>query len=264
MTDFFIVVDIIEKKELIEMKIAQPKPFTFEGGDKAVLLLHGFTGNSADVRMLGRFLEKKGYTCHAPHYKGHGVAPEELVHTGPEDWWKDVMDGYQLLKDRGHESIAAVGLSLGGVFSLKLGYTVPIKGIVPMCAPMYIKSEEVMYEGVLEYAREYKKREGKSEDQIQQEMEEFKKTPMNTLNALQGLISEVRDSIDMIYAPTFVVQARNDHMINTDSANIIYNNVESPVKDIKWYEESGHAITLDKERDQLHEDVYQFLESLDW
>lgn len=246
------------------MKIAQPKPFTFEGGEKAVLLLHGFTGNSADVRMLGRFLEKKGYTCHAPHYKGHGVAPEELVHTGPKDWWKDVMDGYEFLKSKGHESIAAVGLSLGGVFSLKLGYTVPIKGIVPMCAPMYIKSEEVMYEGVLAYAREYKKREGKSSEQIEQEMEEFKQTPMNTLKSLQELIAEVRNSVDMIYAPTFVVQGRHDHMINTDSANIIYNSVESPKKDIKWYEESGHTITFDKERDQLHEDVYAFLESLDW
>ncbi|MGG0478761.1 carboxylesterase [Priestia megaterium] len=246
------------------MKIAQPKPFTFEGGEKAVLLLHGFTGNSADVRMLGRFLEKKGYTCHAPHYKGHGVAPEELVHTGPKDWWKDVMDGYEFLKSKGHESIAAVGLSLGGVFSLKLGYTVPIKGIVPMCAPMYIKSEEVMYEGVLAYAREYKKREGKSSEQIEQEMEEFKQTPMNTLKSLQELIAEVRNSVDMIYAPTFVVQGRHDHMINTESANIIYNSVESPTKDIKWYEESGHTITFDKERDQLHEDVYAFLESLDW
>ncbi|MEH7368802.1 MULTISPECIES: alpha/beta hydrolase [Priestia] len=246
------------------MKIAQPRPFTFEGGEKAVLLLHGFTGNSADVRMLGRFLEKKGYTCHAPHYKGHGVAPEELVHTGPKDWWKDVMDGYEFLKSKGHESIAAVGLSLGGVFSLKLGYTVPIKGIVPMCAPMYIKSEEVMYEGVLAYAREYKKREGKSSEQIEQEMEEFKQTPMNTLKSLQELIAEVRNSVDMIYAPTFVVQGRHDHMINTDSANIIYNSVESPTKDIKWYEESGHTITFDKERDQLHEDVYAFLESLDW
>ncbi|MEH6884093.1 carboxylesterase, partial [Priestia megaterium] len=56
----------------------------------------------------------------------------------------------------------------------------------------------------------------------------------------------------------------HDHMINTDSANIIYNSVESPTKDIKWYEESGHTITFDKERDQLHEDVYAFLESLDW
>ncbi|AIE61284.1 alpha/beta hydrolase [Bacillus methanolicus] len=246
------------------MRIKMPEPFTFEGGKRAVLLLHGFTGNSADVRMLGRFLEKKGYTCHAPHYKGHGVPPEELVHTGPEDWWKDVLEGYEFLKKRGHDEIAVAGLSLGGVFSLKLGYTHPVKGIIPMCAPMYIKSEEVMYKGVLEYAREFKKREGKPEDQIEQEMAEFAKTPMKTLKSLQELIADVRNHVDMIYAPIFVVQGRHDKMINIDSANIIYNNVQSDVKKIKWYEESGHVITLDKEKDQLHEDVYQFLEQLNW
>jgi carboxylesterase len=246
------------------MKIAMPKPFTFEGGPRAVLLLHGFTGNSADVRMLGRYLEKRGYTCHAPHYKGHGVPPEELVHTGPEDWWKDVTEAYEFLNSKGHKEIAVAGLSLGGVFSLKLGYTVPIKGIVPMCAPMYIKSEEVMYEGILEYAREFKRREGKSIEQVEAEMEDFKKTPMNTLKALQNLIADVREHVDHIYAPTFVVQARHDHMINTDSANIIYNGIESDDKSIKWYEESGHVITLDKEKEQLHEDVFQFLESLNW
>lgn len=245
-------------------RIKLPQPFTFKGGKRAVLLLHGFTGNSADVRMLGRFLEKKGYTCHAPHYKGHGVPPEELVTTGPSDWWKDVMLGYDFLKSKGHDEIAVAGLSLGGVFSLKLGYTVPIKGIVPMCAPMYIKSEEVMYEGVLQYARDYKKYEGKSPEQIEVEMDRFVETPMNTLKALQELIADVRHHIDHIYAPTFVVQARHDKMINIDSANIIYNSIESPRKEIKWYEESGHVITLDKERDQLHEDVFHFLESLDW
>lgn len=245
------------------MKLVAPQPFTFEAGERAVLLLHGFTGNSADVRMLGRFLQSKGYTCHAPIYKGHGVPPEELVHTGPEDWWQDVMNAYEYLKQN-HEKIAVVGLSLGGVFSLKLGYTVPVVGIVPMCAPMYIKSEQTMYEGVLAYAREYKKREGKSEDQIEREMAEFAKTPMKTLKALQQLIADVRDHLDFIYAPVFVVQARHDDMINSDSANIIYNGVESPVKQIKWYEESGHVITLDKEKEQLHEDIYAFLESLDW
>lgn len=246
------------------MKLASPKPFTFEGGERAVLLLHGFTGNSADVRMLGRFLEKKGYTCHAPIYKGHGVPPEQLVHTGPEDWWKDVMNAYQHLKDQGYEKIAAVGLSLGGVFSLKLAYTLPILGVVPMCAPMYIKSEEIMYQGILAYAREYKKREQKSPERIEQEMFEFKQTPMNTLKALQELIRDVRNNVDMIYAPTFVVQARHDEMINTDSANIIYNGVESTLKNIKWYEDSTHVITLDKQREELHEDVYNFLEQLDW
>ncbi|TDL78851.1 alpha/beta hydrolase [Peribacillus frigoritolerans] len=246
------------------MKRVLPKPFIFEGGDRAVLLLHGFTGNTADVRMLGRYLNERGYTCHAPQYKGHGVPPEELVHTGPEDWWKDVLEGYNLLKERGHESIAVAGLSLGGVFSVKLGYTVPVKGIVPMCAPMYIKNEEVMYKGILEYARNFKKFEGKSEAEIEEEMKRFEKTPMNTLRALQELIADVRNNVDMVYSPAFVAQARHDHMINTDSANIIYNEVESDNKHLKWYEESGHVITLDKERDQLHADVYEFLESLDW
>ncbi|GGE81411.1 alpha/beta hydrolase [Priestia taiwanensis] len=244
------------------MKIALPKPFTFEGGDKAVLLLHGFTGSSADVRMIGRYLEKRGYTCHAPHYKGHGVPPEELVHSGPADWWQDVVDGYNFLKEKGHDKIAVVGLSLGGVFSLKLGYTMPVMGIVPMCAPMYIKSEEIMYQGVLDYAREFKKREGKSPEVIEQEISAFE--PMGTLKELQALIADVRNSIDMIYTPTFVVQARHDNMINTDSANIIYNNVETDDKKLKWYEESSHVITLDKEKEQLHEDIYAFLETLDW
>ncbi|WP_318507485.1 carboxylesterase [Bacillus sp. T3] len=246
------------------MKIVQSKPFTFKSGKRAVLLLHGFTGNTADVRMLGRFLEKQGYTCHAPLYKGHGVPPEELVLSGPEDWWNDVITGYNYLKSQGHEEIAVAGLSLGGVFSLKLGYTVPIKGIVPMCAPMYIKSEEVMYKGILEYACEYKQREGKTPEQIEKEMEEYQQTPMKTLKALQNLIADVRDNVDMIYSPTFVVQARHDNMINMNSANIIYKEVESLFKEIKWYEQSGHVITLDNERDQLHEDIYQFLEKLDW
>lgn len=246
------------------MKIIAPKPFTFEAGKRAVLLLHGFTGNTADVRMLGRFLEKKGYTSHAPLYKGHGVPPEELVKTGPKDWWQDVIAGYEFLKNKGYDEIAVAGLSLGGVFSLKLGYTVPIKGIIPMCAPMTMKTEEKMFQGVLKYAREFKQLEKKSSQQIAEEMAQFEKTPMKTLKDLRAFVQDVRNCIDMIYAPTFVIQARHDQVIDPNSANIIFNEIESNEKDLKWYEESGHVITLDKEKDQLHEDVYQFLEGLDW
>ncbi|GAA3314081.1 hypothetical protein GCM10020331_005760 [Ectobacillus funiculus] len=32
------------------MKIVSAKPFTYRGGNKAVLLLHGFTGNTRDVK----------------------------------------------------------------------------------------------------------------------------------------------------------------------------------------------------------------------
>ncbi|CAM3182812.1 carboxylesterase [Filibacter tadaridae] len=246
------------------MRITQPKPFFFETGKRAVLLLHGFTGNSADVRMLGRFLEKKGYTTLAPHYKGHGVPPEELIHTGPDEWWEDVLDGYNHLKEAGYEEIAVAGLSLGGVFSLRLGYNKPVKGIVSMCAPMSMKTTDIMYEGVLKYAKEYKKYAGLSAAEIETDMEALQKQQMPSLEDLRTLVYTVREEIDQLYAPLFVVQGSLDEIIDPDSANVIYNTTESVVKQMEWYEESGHVITLGPEKQKLHEDIYEFLESLDW
>lgn len=247
-----------------EVRIVQPKPFTFAGGKRAVLLLHGFTGNTADVRMLGRYLQDKGYTCHAPLYKGHGVPPEELLKTGPEDWWEDVLNGYRLLKEKGHDEIAVGGLSLGGVFSLKLGYTASVKGIFTMCSPTSFKDEETMFKGVVRYAKEYKQLEGKRAEQVEEEMEAFKQTPMKTLRHLQQLNVDVSKNLKQIATPTFVIQARHDEIIDPNSANEIYEGVQTEKKKIKWYEQSTHVITLGKEKDQLHEDVYQFLEGLDW
>ena len=45
------------------MKLIAPKPFTIESGKRAVLLLHGFTGNTNDVKRLGKYLADRNYTC---------------------------------------------------------------------------------------------------------------------------------------------------------------------------------------------------------
>lgn len=246
------------------VKLSQPKPFTFEAGERSILLLHGFTGNTADVRMLGRFLQKKGYTSHAPQYKGHGQPFEELVKYGANDWWEDVLEGYHHLKNLGYKEIAVAGLSLGGVFSLKLGYSLPVKAVIPMCAPMYPIDMERMRKGFLENARKFKQWERKAPDQIDQEIAALNNSPLDTIYALQQLNEEVRKHVDMIYAPTLVIQARQDAMIEINSATFIYEEVQSSLKEIIWYEESGHVITLDKERDKLHEDIFAFLEKLDW
>lgn len=246
------------------MKLVAPKPFTFEGGKRAVLLLHGFTGTTADVRMLGRFLQKEGYTCYAPLYRGHGIPPEELVQYSPEDWWRDVEAAYEHLQAEGYDEIAVCGLSLGGVFSLKLGFSKPLKGIVTMCAPVRPKTEEAIKKGFLKYSREYKLLEKKAEDEITEEVTRLEKTSIDALYKLRGLMDEVRSELDLIYAPSFVVQARHDEMIDTESANIIYESIETDDKEIKWYENSTHVITLGDEKEQLHNDILLFLNELDW
>lgn len=246
------------------MRKTETKPFFFEAGKRAVLLLHGFTGSSSDVRILGRFLEKQGYTSYAPHYRGHGVPPEQLIETSPKDWWQDVQEAYEFLKEKGYEEIAVCGLSLGGVLALKLSMNYPLKGVITMCSPMTMKTTDKMFAGVLKYAKDYKKFEGKSEEQIQIELENIKQKGMPSLVDLQQFVKSVRDELDLIYTPILIVQSRNDEIINPQSAHIIYKNVESIQKQLIWFEHSSHVITLDKERDQLHKVIHEFLESLDW
>lgn len=246
----------------MKMKIQLPKPFFFEEGPRAVLLLHGFTGNSSDVRQLGRFLQKQGYTCYAPHYEGHGVPPEELLQSSPHVWWSQVIEAYDFLKSKGYDEIAVAGVSLGGVFSLKLSQYRDVIGVGTMCSPMHIKTTGNMFDGVLAYAREFKKREGKTPEQIESEMSAFHPTSM--LEELQTTLAEIRPTLDNVYAPLFVAQGRLDTMIDIDSANIIYNESESEEKEIHWYEKSGHVVTIDIEKDQLFNDFLAFLEKLEW
>ncbi|MCO7176486.1 alpha/beta hydrolase [Sporolactobacillus kofuensis] len=246
------------------MRIRAPRPFFLESGKRAVLLLHGFTGNSADVWQIGRYLHQFGYTCYGPIYSGHGGPPEELLPTGPNDWWRDVRQAFEFLQEHGYAEIAVCGLSLGGVFSLKCGYTFSVKGIVPMCAPAFSGMQDQLLAGTLANARKYKQYQGKSETTIDAELVAFKRKIPEVLNHLGGLIDEVREQSAQITVPTLIVQARKDEMIPPNSAQYFYQHIKSADKQLKWYENSTHVITLGTEKVQLHQDIYAFLESLDW
>lgn len=245
------------------MKMKQPKPFMFEGDDRAVLLLHGFTGHSADVRMLGRYLNTKGYTCYAPIYSGHGKSPEDLIGATAQEWWKDAQEAYDYLQSKGYKKIYIAGLSLGGVLGLHLATNNPVEALVTMCAPMFFDNEEQLTIGFRQFAKEYKQLEGKDEETIQQELDQLLEKAKDLFLEIKKSIEKVKENVDMLYAPTLVAQATQDQMINPDSANYIYENVESDKKKIKWYENAGHAITFSREKDKLHEDIEGFFASLE-
>ncbi|EUJ28471.1 carboxylesterase [Listeria floridensis FSL S10-1187] len=81
---------------------------------------------------------------------------------------------------------------------------------------------------------------------------------------LKDEINSVMQDIDMIYAPIFVVQGKLDDMVDVSGADWIYETVQSNDKHIKYYDHSGHVITIDKERKILQDDILRFLNQLDW
>lgn len=261
---FHLFVTIEKLKEFLKMKIIPPKPFTIEKGKRAVLLLHGFTGNTNDVKRLGKYLSDREYTVHAPLYKGHGGDPMTLIKTNPIEWWNSVLEGYDELRRRGYEEIAVAGVSIGGIFSLKLGEERPIKAIVTMSAPALAKSVDSLQDRIVDYTIKYKKLSGTYDEQNDSPTKIAESVRMPELKYLQGMINDTSAKLTELETPVHILRGLRDDDYYCQSADLIYNSVKSRIKSVKSFINSGHILTLDQERDLVFEEVYHFFESLKW
>ena len=110
------------------------EPFYYPGGPTGCLLVHGFTGAPAEMRLLGEYLNKQGHSVLGVRLAGHGTDVKDMIRTQYKDWLASVEDGWNLLQ--GHtERVFVIGLSLGGVLSLTFSARFPVAGVVAMSAP---------------------------------------------------------------------------------------------------------------------------------
>jgi carboxylesterase len=246
------------------MKIIAPKPFTIEAGKRAVLLLHGFTGNPNDVKRLGRYLAERNYTVHAPLYKGHGLDPITLINSNPLEWWESVLEGYDELVARGYEEIAVAGVSLGGVFSLRLAEQKKIKAIATMSAPAIAKTTDSLQSRIIDYAINYKKLSGKYDEDVDTREAVSELVQMPSLKNLQSIINDTAAQLDTIDVPIHILRGLEDDEYYCESADLIYTTVKSRIRSVKTFVNSGHILTLGKEKELVYEEIFRFLDSLSW
>ncbi|WP_251132439.1 MULTISPECIES: carboxylesterase [unclassified Exiguobacterium] len=245
------------------IKLSPLKPVYYEGGERAVLLLHSFTSNPNDMKPLGRYLQQNQYSCYTPVLSGHSLPAEDLLTYGPADWWQDVRDAYQLLQDKGFEKIAVVGLSLGGVLALKLGQELQVNGVVTLSVPMYKKAGSLQ-KRLLYYARRYKQIEGKEEQQIESEMEALRHLTVDSLVDFEQLVNQTRDNLVQIDSPIRILYGELDTPLYKESAEEIFNRVASDQKSIKGFAQSKHLMTLGQDRNDINEEILTFLNELTW
>ena len=61
------------------------KSQTLPGGDRAVILFHGLSSSPLEVQLLGRGLQRAGYTVHLPYLPGYGDDGAGESRRGPDD-----------------------------------------------------------------------------------------------------------------------------------------------------------------------------------
>ena len=109
--------------------------FLWEGGPTGVLLMHGYTATTAEVRPLARILNQQGYTVAGPLLPGHNTRPEDANRYHWRDWVRSVEESY--LRLAAHcERVISGGESMGALLALCLASEHPeVIAILAYAAP---------------------------------------------------------------------------------------------------------------------------------
>ncbi len=236
------------------------KSFEWAGGQTGVLLVHGFTATTSEVRPLAKALHQQGFTVSAPLLPGHGSQPAEMNRMRWQDWASAVEAAYVNLTRRCDQVVIA-GESMGGLLSLYLASQHPEIAAVLTYAPAVVTggaSQVIIANLVAPFVPIMRKPQGPPTpaDELWQGYTVY---PVRALTQLYRLQSAVRRSLPLIRRPLLVVAGRLDTSVLPVTVDILSKEVRSTVKQIHWMEHSGHCVLLDVEFDQIVAITTQFL-----
>ncbi|WP_338216341.1 alpha/beta hydrolase [Companilactobacillus muriivasis] len=244
------------------MKILRPKPFYFDSGSTAVLLLHSFSGTSNDMRLLGRFLERSNYSAYAPMFAGHGTAePLDILELGsPEKWWQQTQEAIQFLQEQQKTQIYVFGLSLGAIFATKALEKIPeVSGGGVFGSPLGSTGYRGIKEAFLTYAKKvYSVQQDLTEIEIDSKMRIVSSKIDAKLTEIRKTSVGVTNQLAEIKRPYFIGQGTNDKLVNPAVATEVAKDVKT--SQLHLYN-AGHVLTINHAHSQLESDVLKFLEN---
>lgn len=228
-----------------------------------ILLLHGFTATTVEVRPLAEHLQAQGFSVYCPLLPGHGTKPEDMIRVRWQDWYETAQKGLEKLT--GVQNIFVAGESMGGLLALLLAANNPfIKGIVLYAPAIRIKGIW-RAKWLAPFVKIMPKNYLPDEDETEQEGEilpwqGYNVVALAAVVQLEKLQKEVLRQIHKVNQPVIIFQGRKDRTIDPDGANLLYERLSSSHKSLIWLENSGHCVVLDRELETVKAQTVLFLE----
>ncbi|MCH5462457.1 prolyl oligopeptidase family serine peptidase [Lactobacillus sp. LC28-10] len=243
-----------------------PQAFYFKAGKPAVLLLHTFSGTPNDVRVMGRSLQKRGYTVLGPMFTGHGtVDPQQIFQTGnPAHWWQDTVKAIQQLTADGHNQIAVFGESLGGLFAMKAltqSENVVTGGTID--TPLFPVDTSRVAKRFLEECQSWYQKQRLTTDEIISKMQFLSENINPMLASIGEYTQPIHDELSGLTKPVFIAQGDADELLDRSMGQRLadYLSVSAPVT-YRHYPGAPHVMTFSPQGRQLNTDIGDFLETV--
>lgn len=267
--------------------------FFLQGGEEAILLIHGITGTPSEMRYLGRRLHKAGYTVFCNTLPGHCSTLGDLKKATWQQIEEACVEDFSRLKD-GHKRVFIGGLSMGALMSIHLAHKFPsdVSGIVALAPTIFYdgwalqKGKAVMelvwhvpwIRNMVNIRENWPF--GLKDEYLRAHMERFYKNakagefdkkvflfgspffPMCSLYQHHLFTKVVKREIPFVKTPILLIHARQDDMVSIKNSQYIYDTIGSAVKSLVVLEDSYHMVTIDNEKDRVAQEAVKFMKSI--
>jgi carboxylesterase len=240
------------------------RPWKLGDGPRGALLIHGFAGTPPELRRLGENLAANGFRCHAPALPGHGTTPKDLEQTRWQDWANCVADAFDELCAECSDVVVA-GQSMGGTLALHLAaHDFRVSAVASLASPIWLPGPIPPLLPVIRRVVRWH-RTGDDVDLWHpgavEELYSYGMRPTRSINELRRLCAVVRDEVAGIRAPVLVIHGERDRTIDPRCAHEIARRlIGSSAVELTLLPRSGHAISVDVDRDTVNSDILRWFE----
>jgi carboxylesterase len=249
--------------------IPTTEPFFFRGDSTkpACLLIHGFTGTPKEMRWMGEYLHRQGYTCLGIRLAGHATQPEAMIRSRWTDWAASVEDGYHLLCHV-TQDIFFIGLSMGATLALLLSTQLSVKGVIAMSTPSRLPSDYPIW--LMELMSLFIKDRPKTnqppgsgwfDKEAYREHIAYPRNPVRSAAELKKLIREMHRALPQVKVPVLLMHSRDERYVLPENMEMIYAGlVNTPDKTRLYVTGSGHVLPRDASREQVFRSAVEFIQ----
>ncbi|HEU0277835.1 MAG TPA: alpha/beta fold hydrolase [Rhodanobacteraceae bacterium] len=250
--------------------------FLLRGGRAGVLLIHGLTGTPAEMRFVGKGLNRAGFTVYGMQLAGHCGSEADLLKTGWRDWSRSVVAGADRLR-RDVDHLFVAGLSMGSILALNLaierpqwvdglalygstlfydGWTIPrmarLSFMLPLVCGLGLFKQRRFMESFPYGIKDERIRMRIAGAMLdgQSEAAGLPGNPWPSLAEFHKLVWHVRPRLEEVRTPALLMHAANDDIASVRNAQVIERAVSGPTQTV-LLDDSYHMITVDRERDKV-------------
>ncbi len=239
--------------------------FYWAAGPVGILMCHGFTATTAELRPLAGVLHQHGYTVAAPLLPGHGTIPEDMNRVHWQDWVAAVQAAFERLQ-KNCERVWIGGESMGALLALYLASETPnVVGVLAYGPALRLRgkwTDLVFLTLAAPFKKWINKRNTESNPYVDSRWQGYTVRPLKAVQQFFNLQRATQARLDKITQPVLIVQGRVDLTVDPATPALIARGIRSNHIEIHWMQQSSHCVMIDREFDRVAYLTLRFIEGV--